>query len=108
MDRGSLGSVQQETLHQHHPMRYLVGGLAGRQMPLKDRIKPNAWDIITKALSYRWWALATLFIILDTAAPFLQGMVGAPDWAFGLASGVCAVGGLIARIWVQDNLRGEP
>lgn len=67
-------------------------------------LKPNAWQILTRAWSVLLWALGLLFIVLDTALPFLQATMGLPDWAFGLASGVCGAGGIIARVLIQSNL----
>jgi hypothetical protein len=79
----------------------------GSILPTKTlRFKSNTKDIMTKAWSFILWSLGLIFIILDTAMPFLQGYMGLPEWAFGVASGVCAAGGLLARVLIQDNLAG--
>jgi hypothetical protein len=83
-----------------------MGGTS-TEMPI-FRFKSNAGDILKKAWSIWLWGLGFLFIILDTAMPFFQMFLPEwfPLWAFGVASGVCAVGGMLARVLIQDNLHG--
>lgn len=87
-------------------MDCLAGWRGAQSLMGPFQLKDNAGHIAIFAWSMWAWYLAFLFIVLDTALPFLQPLLGLPDWAFGLASGLCSAAGLVARVLVQRNIAG--
>lgn len=66
------------------------------------RLLPDWRRVLTRAWSVRLWAVAIIFIFLDAALPILGGVLPIPERSFAILSGLAAVGGLVARLVLQD------
>lgn len=73
-------------------------------MPLK--LKHDALEIFKKAWSVRFMVLAFIFIVLETAMPFLQGVLPVSAPVFGVLSGLMVAASFVARFIAQENLQG--
>jgi len=66
------------------------------------KLLPDWRRVLLRAWSVRLWAVAILFIFVDAALPFMDGILPIPERSFAVLSGLAAVGGLVARLVLQD------
>lgn len=63
--------------------------------------------IVRHAWSVRLLGGAFLFIVAETAMPYLEGVLPVPHWLFGILSGVALGGAFVARLLAQKEFGGN-
>lgn len=63
--------------------------------------------VLRHSWSVRLLGLAFLFSGVETAMPFLQGVLPIPQWLFGALAGVATGGAFVARLVAQKQMKVE-
>ncbi len=74
-----------------------------RQIKKKIKVRSDWRDVLKKAWSVRFMALAMFFTFLEVVLPFFVD--GVPPKMFALLSGAAAVGGLVSRFVLQKGIK---
>jgi hypothetical protein len=61
-------------------------------------------DILKRAWSVRFMALAAIFSGLEVAVPLLEGILPVSRGEFAILSGLCTAAALVARVVAQRDL----
>jgi|TARA_A100001391_G_C5079610_1_gene279782 hypothetical protein len=69
------------------------------------KLLPNWWEVIARAWSVRFLALAAMMTGLEVGFPYFQPHIPLPEGLFGALSGLFSAAALVARIIAQDDLK---
>lgn len=64
----------------------------------------NWWEVLTRAWSVRFIALASIMTGLEVGFPYFAGHLPIPDGLFGALAGLFSAAGLVARILAQNGI----